>query len=103
NVATCVIEVRDGCARNYGGDYEAYLYAVNKEIDDGERERNAAKVRIPAEPNIAPAAEKKRPSGRDERKLRKEKMNLEKSIARLDSKKRELNEQLLSTTDAELA
>ncbi len=40
-VATCIIEVRDGRVTNYRGDYEAYLYSVNKEIDDGEREQAA--------------------------------------------------------------
>ena len=34
-VATCVIEVRNGRVLNYRGDYEAYVYSVNKEIDDG--------------------------------------------------------------------
>src|SRR5690606_2496060 len=29
-LATSVIEVRDGHVRNYGGDYDSYLYAVNK-------------------------------------------------------------------------
>ena len=42
-IATSVIEVRDGHVRNYNGDYEAYLYAVNKEIDDGERARGGSK------------------------------------------------------------
>src|SRR6185295_11122840 len=37
-VATSVIEVRGARVVNYRGDYEAYLYAVNKEIDEGERE-----------------------------------------------------------------
>ena len=37
-VATCVIEVRDGRVTNYRGDYDSYVYMVNKEIDDGERE-----------------------------------------------------------------
>ena len=37
-VATCIVEVRDGRVTNYRGDYEAYLYSVNKEIEDGERE-----------------------------------------------------------------
>ena len=37
-VATCVIEVRDGRVTNYGGDYDSYVYFVNKEVEDGERE-----------------------------------------------------------------
>ena len=41
-VATSIVEVRDGRVSNYRGDYSAYLYAVNKEIDDGERERPQA-------------------------------------------------------------
>ena len=41
-VATCVVEVRDGHVTNYRGDYDSYLYAVNKEIDDGEREAGRA-------------------------------------------------------------
>ncbi len=44
-VATCIIEVRDSRVVNYRGDYEAYLYAVNKEIDQGEREREVAHAR----------------------------------------------------------
>src|SRR5947199_933933 len=38
-VATCIVEVRDGHVTNYRGDYEAYLYSVNKEIDEGERQQ----------------------------------------------------------------
>ena len=37
-IATHIIEVRDGRVVNYHGDYEAYLYSVNKEIEEGERE-----------------------------------------------------------------
>ena len=37
-VATCIVEVRDGRVTNYRGQYDAYLYKVNKEIEDGERE-----------------------------------------------------------------
>ncbi len=35
-VATCIVEVRDGHVTNYRGDYDAYLYAVNKGIDESE-------------------------------------------------------------------
>ncbi|WP_437203711.1 ABC-F family ATP-binding cassette domain-containing protein [Planctomicrobium sp. SH664] len=100
NVATSIIEVRDGHVRNYGGGYDAYLYYVNKEIEDGERE--LAKSRLSKPPAaktakvaaIAPPAPK-----RDERALRKELTNLERSIARLDQQKREANTKLLAATD----
>ena len=38
-IATNIIEVRDGRARNYAGKYDDYIYYVNKEIEEGERER----------------------------------------------------------------
>src|SRR5205823_14058152 len=38
-VATCIVEVRDGRVTNYSGDYEAYLYCVNAQIEEGEREQ----------------------------------------------------------------
>ena len=48
-MATSIIEVRDGRVVNYHGDYEAYLYAVNKEIEEGERETALRMSRAPAE------------------------------------------------------
>lgn len=99
-VATCVIEVRDGHVMNYGGDYEAYLYSVNKEIDEGERQRNAAMSKAP--PGKAPKAIARKPQ-RDERKVRKELSKVEKAVVRLDKEKSELNEQLLSETDPDEA
>src|SRR5207237_4480997 len=38
-VATCVVEVRDGRVTHYNGRYDAYLDEVNKEMEDGARER----------------------------------------------------------------
>jgi ATP-binding cassette subfamily F protein 3 len=106
-VATCIVEVRDSRVVNYRGDYEAYLYAVNKEIEQGERERESRSARpaptksAPAKSVPAPQAPKaNRPAPRNERALRKEIVNLERSIAQLDTQKREANRQLLQTTDA---
>jgi ATP-binding cassette subfamily F protein 3 len=103
-VATCVIEVRDGRVTNYRGDYEAYLYAVNKEIDDGEREQAARLSKPPAGmPAITPSPEKQntptRAARRNEREVRKEITNVERAIARLDERKRQAIGQLMQSTD----
>lgn len=102
-IATSVVEVRDGQAKNYLGDYDAYLYAMNKEIDDGERELNARKAAMPAKPNGKVPKSTPQISEKDHRKIRKEISNVERKIARLDEQKRELNEQLLSATDPDEA
>jgi ATP-binding cassette, subfamily F, member 3 len=105
-VATNVIEVRDGHVTNYGGGYEAYLYAVNKEIDDGEREAMAAKMsKAPpaATKSSAPThlvAQASRAPRRDDRAVRKEISAIEKTIARLDDQKKQASRTLLETTDA---
>lgn len=50
-LATNIIEVRDGSAKNYGGDYEAYLYYINKEIEEGERTRAPTRSKAKKEKN----------------------------------------------------
>ena len=107
-IATSVIEVRDGNAKNYAGGYDAYLYAVNKEIDEGERDENARKSnsgkRIPGLRSAQPMPKTNRGRAhRDQRKLRKEINNIERKIARLDEQQREINDQLLQATDPEEA
>jgi ATP-binding cassette subfamily F protein 3 len=97
-IATNIIEVRDGRVRNYSGDYDAYVYYVNREVEDGERERATAKKSAPpASPALK--TERKRVTGRDEHQLRKQSRNLEKNIARLDDEKKKLDAQMLETTD----
>ena len=100
-VATNVIEVRDGRVTNYGGDYDAYLYAVNKEIDDEEREQAARRMSQP--PPAMTSKQPGRPKGRNERELRKEISSLEKSIARLDDQKRDANAKLMQSSDPDEA
>jgi ATP-binding cassette, subfamily F, member 3 len=101
-VATSVVEVREGQVRNYAGGYDAYLYSVNKEIDDGERELAAQRAKAKIPPGKAPKPVD-RSAQRDERKVRKAITNIERTIARLDQQKSELNSHLLETTDPEEA
>ncbi len=101
-VATSVIEVRAGRVVNYRGDYDAYVYAMNKEIDEGERELAAAaspgKPKAPASSNH----DRKRRQ-HQQRELRKQLTALERSIERLDKRKHEVNEQLLEAVDPDEA
>lgn len=103
-VATNVIEVRDGRVNNYAGNYDAYLYYVNKEIDDGEREEANRRAKVPpsaAKPtDTAKPAAMVRTARRNEREVRKEISTIEKTIAKLDDQKRQSNARLMETTDA---
>ena len=69
-IATSIIEVRDGCAKNYLGDYDAYLHAMNREIEEGEREHNAAKMSAP--PPDKSNGRKVAVSASEERKIQKD-------------------------------
>jgi ATP-binding cassette subfamily F protein 3 len=96
-VATCIVEVRDGHVTNYRGDYEAYLYSVNKEIEEGERELAKGLSKSPTAG--VPAKRPPQPLRRSERDIRKEMTNLERTIARLDEQKRHTNGRLMTATD----
>ncbi|MFO1020351.1 MAG: ABC-F family ATP-binding cassette domain-containing protein [Planctomycetales bacterium] len=87
-VATCIVEVRDGHVTNYNGKYDAYLYAVNKEIEEGERELAATKkTKVPAAPAKNPPGPISREARKTERELRKELTTVERNIARLDEER----------------
>ncbi len=110
-VATCIVEVRDGRVTSYGGNYDAYVYKVNKEIEAGEREL-AAQHTPPAAPHLKeggkgsaskPNRAAARLAQRDERIVRKELKALERTIAQFDDQKRTLNAELLKSTDAKEA
>ncbi|HWG42463.1 MAG TPA: ABC-F family ATP-binding cassette domain-containing protein [Gemmataceae bacterium] len=101
-VATCIVEVRDGRVTNYSGQYEAYLYKVNKEIEAGERELASERAKLPSD-RVKPVKIASRPAQRNERDVRKEIKTLEKMIAQLDEQKSCLNAQLLKSTDADEA
>ena len=101
-IATNIVEVRDGSVKNYMGDYDAYLYYINKEIDEGERasqKTNSAS---------APPAEKfskgeKVLTQNEQRELRKKIKAIERKIAKLDDERKSLNQKMLDMTDPEEA
>ena len=93
-VATCVVEVRDGRVTTYNGRYQNYLDRVTAEIDAGERETAATKVKLPT------VVAKARAPRRNEKESRKELKSLERSIAQLDEQRRTLNARLLETSNA---
>jgi ATP-binding cassette subfamily F protein 3 len=97
-VATAVVEVRAGRVVDYRGDYDAYLYFVNKEVEEGQRDQSPAKA-APGR-SKPPATQDRKGRLQQQRDARKELASLERTIARLDERKRQLNAQLLDTTDA---
>ena len=76
---------------------------MNKEIEEGERER--ATHRMAAAPAGKGAGSKveKPSSGKDIHQQRKTLRNLEKSIAKLDEQRKALNAEMLNTSDAKKA
>lgn len=98
-VATCIVEVRDGSVTNYSGQYDAYLYRVNKEVEAGERELTTERAKLP--PTLAkPPKISSHPPQRNQRALQKEIKTVERTIAQLDEQKRALNAQYLESTDS---
>ena len=108
-IATNIIEVRDGCARNYLGDYESYLYSINQEIEAGERQladSNRASVAPHAGSKNGKDSKKSdnhRDSIKDERKRKKLLRDIERKVAQLDELKKSLHAQLMETTDPKQA
>src|SRR6185369_15831238 len=86
-VATCIVEVRDGGVALYPGKYDDYLYRVNKEIEAGERETAAARVNLPPELLKARQAVTRR-SADD---IRSAMAALEQTLAELDERRHALD------------
>ena len=82
----------------YPGTYRQYVERMSSEIDAAEAARPAGR------PAGAPPAPKRQQSDANtDRRLRKELATVEKTVARLDGEKRQVNEKLLAVTDAEEA
>jgi ATP-binding cassette subfamily F protein 3 len=102
-VATNIIEVRDGRVRNYSGSYDDYLYYVNKEIEDGERERASGRMAAPPASKLNSGKGDKGGGGKDQHQQRKTLRNLEKTISRLDDEKKALTAEMMQTSDPKKA
>ncbi len=130
-VATAVIEVSDGRVASYPDNYEHYLYRVARETSTEQTDRTVAPSGRPTKANRQPrrrgnqstsphngktrggsnrkhqANNTDGPKGNSPNKQRhqwrKEMASIERQVARLDRQKREIQERLLATTDAEEA
>ena len=93
-VATTVIEVRNGSARDYMNNYDAYLLSINQEIEQGDRgtsSQNGPKDH---------GKKKKAISQNEQRAIRKKIKAVERKIASLDDQKKTLSAEMTTTTDA---
>jgi len=91
-IATQVIEVADGRVADYPGDYETYLYRVEKEIDDHEAARGGGSS---GGGKAAKKNKRKKGSGDPRKKLNK----VEKKIATLDDERMALQKTFVTLTD----
>jgi ATP-binding cassette subfamily F protein 3 len=94
-VATHVVEVRAGHVASYPGSFDDYVYRVQNEIDSGLRAAHATTSALPAAP-----AEDRKARARADREAQKRLNAVERKITRLDDEIRELNQQLMSATEA---
>ena len=107
-IATRVVEIEDGQARNFIGDYEYYLWKkaqefesikeTKEELDGKPQAKSSAPTRAMAHQTQAPSKE----SGRDRRDLTKTHARLEKQVSRAESEIAEL-ENKVKTRETELA
>ncbi|WP_013628310.1 ABC-F family ATP-binding cassette domain-containing protein [Rubinisphaera brasiliensis] len=91
-IATQVIEVADGHVADYPGDYETYLYRVEKEIDDHEAARGGG-----SSGGGKAGKKNKRKKGSDD--PRKKLNKVEKKIASLDDERMALQKKFVTLTD----
>jgi ATP-binding cassette subfamily F protein 3 len=101
-IATNIVEVRDGSVKNYMGDYEAYLYYINREIDEGERELQSSRSASPP-PGDKFQKGKKVLTANEQRAQQKQIKAIERKIMKLDDEKKRLDAQMMSVTDPDEA
>jgi ATP-binding cassette subfamily F protein 3 len=96
-VATDVIEVRDGRVVIYPGSYDDYVYRTEKEIDDGLR-AEAAK-----HPTVDHGAADRKAAAKNDRDTQKRLKAVERKIAKLDEERKALQVEQNTITDARRA
>lgn len=100
-IATSIIEVRDGTAKNYIGDYDAYLYSVNQEISEGFRDtkvKSVGKTRFEDSKGPKKKAAVHR-NQRPDRKRQKQIQAVERKIKKLETDKKVLNDEIMQCSD----
>jgi len=100
-IATSIIEVRDGTAKNYIGDYDAYLYSVNQEISEGFRDnkvKSVGKTRFEESKGLKKKAAVHR-NQRPDRKRQKQIQAVERKIKKLETDKKALNDEIMQCSD----
>lgn len=91
-VATAVIEVRDGRVTSYPASYDDYVYRIGKEIDAGLRSAPGGKPK-----DDRPTGGKA--GGRADRDAQKQLKSVERKIAKLDDEKKQLTAKQAEVTD----
>ena len=99
-IATSVIEVRDGRVALYSGKYDDYVYRVNKEIEAGEREAATTRAKLPPEVLKARQASQVAPR-RSADDIRADLDATEQTIAQLDARRLALDARLSEPAEAD--
>ena len=92
-VATDVIEVKDGNVAVYAGDYDTYVYRINKEIEEGERAMGVVHKKAGTKESVSLNKDDKKA----EKQQRKKLQTIEKKLAELDTRKKELSAEFAKT------
>jgi ATP-binding cassette subfamily F protein 3 len=105
-IATRVVEIEDGCARNFSGDYEYYLWKKAQEFDSiretSEELAGTTRTKSPSPTRaMAQQVQAKAPAG-DRRDLVKTQARLEKQVSRAEAEIAGV-EAKVKTRDVELA
>ncbi|TLY27177.1 MAG: ATP-binding cassette domain-containing protein [Nitrospirae bacterium] len=101
-VATRVVEIEEGMARDYLGDYQYYLWKRAQELESIKETTEELGAQKLTRPKAAPASPPSKGKGSDRRELSKSLARLEKQVSRAEAEIAEL-ESRIRARDQELA